>query len=185
MLLYSSCSPEAYSLLEPARPRSPSRNDHSKWGVSSTSTYQDDSTYMPRYLRIPIPIHTSRIIYRSLASIILSLATIHQQQIFLYLLRTSICQPLAQHMIITKRRIHHADTHTQSTIFYVLHSFESRGRIIYKSKRPLSYLRNVIRTRLTEQNIAETDGYRLGLHVVVQSSLTKLTTDTLKVTVSI
>ena len=51
------------------------------------------------------------------------------------------------------------------------------ARIIYKSKGPLSYLRKLNRTRLTEQNIAETDGYGLGLHVVVQSSLTELAAD--------
>lgn len=52
------------------------------------------------------------------------------------------------------------------------------ARIIYKSKRPLSYLRKLNRTRLTEQNIAETDRYGLGLDVVVQSSLSELAADT-------
>jgi hypothetical protein len=51
------------------------------------------------------------------------------------------------------------------------------ARIIYKSKRPFSYLRKLNRTRLTEQNIAETDRYGLGLDVVVQSSLSELAAD--------
>jgi hypothetical protein len=39
--------------------------------------------------------------------------------------------------------------------------------------------------RLTEHGIAESDADGLGLEVVVQSSLTKLTTNTLKETISI
>jgi hypothetical protein len=127
---------------------------------------------MIRYLPIPTPIHTPRSItpsqYRPLTG--------NQP------LETGFLVP-AVHIAESQQRRDLLDTydspspHRHNLQCFTFFIRILMARIIYKSKRPFSYLRKLNRTRLTEQNIAETDRYGLGLDVVVQSSLSELAAD--------
>lgn len=125
-------SPETHNLLEPASLRSSRRNDLSKEGVSSTSTYQCDSTYNdPILAHSNTYSHSSQ--YHSLA-----VSSSYWQPAT----RNGVpCTCCAHCRIPTETRpIGHIrqslTTQTQFTMFYVLHSNSHGQNYIQVQKTP-------------------------------------------------